>query len=136
MATNTYYFADKVYPASFNFNPSLGQLLVIRGSQVISESADEQTLRLSNGLNLKLNGTFQLDAQGHVISGTIISLELSRIGNILVQELTGLSVDFQDFHSTAQTSGSGALALCWPETTHSTAPPAMMTWSEVTATTR
>ncbi len=109
MAINTYYFSGKPYPLGFDFNPSLGQLLVLSGRQVVSETTDEQILQLKNGLILKLSGTFNLGPQGHITGGKITSLEVFRTGNILVQDLTDISLDFDEFYSQAQTNSPAGL---------------------------
>lgn len=104
------FFPGGVYPQGYNpplpgfdYNPSLGELLDLTGYSVISSTATQQFLQLSNGLKVKLIGTgFSYDAQGHGIAGTLTSIQvLQNNGTTVVQTLTGINRSFQDFNDAA-----------------------------------
>lgn len=77
MATVQMFFPGGVYPAGFDYNPSLGELIDLTNSTVISSTATRQVIQLQNGLRLELNGTgFTYDAGLNGTGGTLTSIRL------------------------------------------------------------
>jgi Ca2+-binding RTX toxin-like protein len=111
MATSTIFFPGGVYPIGYNpsipdfpdYNPSLGELIDLTNSTVISSTATRQLIQLQNGLRLELNGTgFTYDAGLNGTGGTLTSIRLLQSnGTTVVQTLTGLNVSFADAHDAA-----------------------------------
>lgn len=98
MATVQMFFPGGVYPPGFDYNPSLGELIDLTNSTVISSTATRQVIQLQNGLRLELNGTgFTYDAGLNGTGGTLTSIRLlHNNGTTVFQTVTGLNIPFAD----------------------------------------
>lgn len=103
MATVTMFFPGGTYPQGFDYNPSLGELIDLTNSTVISSTSTRQVIQLDNGLRLELNGTgFTYDAGLNGTGGTLTSIRLLQgNGTTVIQTLTGLNIPFADVYDAA-----------------------------------
>jgi serralysin len=103
MATLTMSFPGEVYLPGYDFNPSLGELIDLTNSTVISSTSTRQVFQLQNGLRLELNGTgFTYDAGLNGTGGTLTSIRLLQgNGTTVIQTLTGLNIPFADAYDAA-----------------------------------
>lgn len=103
MATLTVFFPGGVYLPGYDFNPSLGELIDLADSIVISSTSTRQVFQLQNGLRLELNGTgFTYDAGLNGTGGTLTSIRLLQgDGTTVIQTLTGLNIPFADAYDAA-----------------------------------
>lgn len=103
MATATIFFPGGVYLPGYDYNPSLGELIDLADSTVISSTSTRQILQLDNGLRLEFNGTgFTYDAGLNGTGGTLTSIRLLQgNGTTVIQTLTGLNIPFADAYDAA-----------------------------------
>lgn len=106
MATLNMFFPGGVYPQDYNppmpdfdYNPTFGELGASEITAVLSQTATERTLKLANGLIVKVIGAgFTYDANSHWTGGTVTELQvLQADGTTMVQQLTGMNSPAADF---------------------------------------
>ncbi len=110
MATYTVYFPGSKYPQSyspaisgFDYNPMFGELVDFSQADVLSRSSSVYSLKLENGLKLRLVGTgFTFDTAGAATGGTVTRFELLKSdGTTLVSKLEGLNLSLEAFENAA-----------------------------------
>ena len=106
MATVNVSFPGGIYPSGYtpaipgyeDFNPSFSELVNFDTAVLLSRTSTAITLRLDNGLRVKINGTgFTFGSDGYATGGTISRFDLTMSNGTTVIQSIATSLSLQSF---------------------------------------